>query len=76
MEKQSWGQRIVFALIMGWITTLIISFFLVSINVGFKGLFVTIWLRSWFLAYLFVIPTILFIAPLIQKLTTRIFNKL
>jgi len=47
-------QRIVFAMIMGVITTGIISFTLVSINVGFVDEFVKIWLKSWVMAYMVV----------------------
>jgi hypothetical protein len=67
-------QRIAFALIMGIITTCIISFTLVSINVGFGPLFLKIWLRSWVIAYLVVIPAILILGPQVQKLVERIFK--
>lgn len=65
-------QKIAFALIMGVITTGIISFSLISINLGFQVNFLKIWLRSWILAYLIVIPAILVIGPLVQRLTDRI----
>jgi len=66
-------QRIAFAMIMGIVTTGIISFTLISINVGYSDRFVTIWLRSWGTAYLVVIPAILLIGPLIQQLVERLF---
>ncbi len=62
-------QRLVFALIMGIITTGIISFTLISINLGFTSKFAGIWLRSWAMVYMVVIPAILIIGPLVQKLT-------
>ena len=67
-------QKIAFALIMGIITTGIISFTLISINIGFKENFLMIWLRSWGIAYLVVIPAILIIGPQIQKLVDKLFT--
>lgn len=65
-------KKIVFAFIMGLVTTMIISFAILSINIGFKEGFLELWLRSWFLAYVFVIPTILFISPVVQHFTDRL----
>ncbi|MCW3121867.1 MAG: hypothetical protein JWQ38_1359 [Flavipsychrobacter sp.] len=64
-------HRIAFALIMGIVTTGIISFTLLSINVGFSPRFPVIWLRSWGIAYLVVIPAILLIGPKVQHLVDR-----
>ena len=72
--KSDTGKRIVFALLMGLITTVIISFTIVAINIGFNERFLNIWLRSWLIAYLFVIPTILFVAPAVQKFIDRIYE--
>jgi hypothetical protein len=60
-------RRIAFALIMGVITTGIISFTLIAINVGFGEWFLKVWLKSWAIAYLIVIPVILIISPRLQK---------
>lgn len=60
-------NKIAFSLIMGIIATCIISFALVSINVGFGNYFFKIWIRSWGIAYLISIPVSLFIAPIVQK---------
>ncbi|HZI25580.1 MAG TPA: DUF2798 domain-containing protein [Chryseolinea sp.] len=65
-------QRLVFALLMGVMTTGIISFTLVSINVGFIEAFLEIWTRSWATAYVVVIPAILFIGPRVQAIVNRI----
>ena len=59
-------QRIAFALLMGIITTGIISFTLISINIGFSETFLKIWLRSWGTAYGVVILAILFLGPKVQ----------
>ena len=65
-------QKIVFALLMGVITTGIISFSLITINIGFGDRFLSIWLRSWMAAYLIVIPVILLAGPQVQKLVNKI----
>jgi hypothetical protein len=65
-------HKIAFALLMGIITTGIISFTLVSINIGFTDHFVAIWLRSWMVAYGVVIPAILFVGPKVQLLVMRL----
>lgn len=61
-------QKIAFALLMGVVTTGIISFSLISINLGFTDRFLGIWLKSWAMAYVIVIPAILIIGPQVQKL--------
>ncbi|WP_339864395.1 DUF2798 domain-containing protein [uncultured Algoriphagus sp.] len=61
-------QKIAFALVMGIVTTGIISFVLIGINLGWPHLHLGIWLKSWCIAYLIVIPAILLIGPLIEKL--------
>ena len=43
-------HRIAFAVIMGIITTGIVSFTLIAVNVGFVQKFITVWVRSWALA--------------------------
>ncbi len=66
-------QKIAFALIMGVVTTGIISFTLISINIGFVERFLSIWLRSWATAYVVVIPCILLIGPKVQAFVNTIF---
>ncbi|MDB5257386.1 MAG: hypothetical protein JWM14_2081 [Chitinophagaceae bacterium] len=66
-------QKIAFAMIMGVLTTGIISFTLISVNIGFIPVFFNIWLKSWAIAYLVVIPGILIIGPLVQKLVNKLF---
>jgi hypothetical protein len=70
--KTELKQRIAFALIMGIVTTGIISFTLISINIGYTPLFLKIWLRSWAMAYIVVIPAILIIGPRLQVLVHRL----
>jgi uncharacterized membrane protein len=61
-------NRIAFALLMGVVTTGVISFSLIYLNLGFGALFMKTWIRSWGMAYLIVIPVILGIAPRLQRL--------
>jgi hypothetical protein len=68
-------NKIAFALVMGVITTGIISFTLISINLGFGEHFLRIWLKSWGMAYIVVIPAILIIAPWVQKMVDNFFNR-
>ncbi|TJZ53685.1 DUF2798 domain-containing protein [Sphingobacterium olei] len=68
-------KKFAFALIMGVITTGIISFTVIFVNIGFKPNFLKIWSKSWGLAYLVVIPAILIIGPRIQKLVDWLFDK-
>lgn len=70
--KTELKQKVAFALIMGIVTTGIISFTLISVNVGFIGRFWQIWLRSWAMAYVVVVPAILVIAPRVQGLINRL----
>jgi len=67
-------QKIAFALLMGIVTTGIISFTLISVNLGFTDKFTQIWLRSWAMAYAVAIPAILIIAPQIEKLVAYLFK--
>jgi len=59
-------QRLAFALIMGMITTSIISFVLIAVNLGFGDKFLIAWLRSWSISYVLAVFSMLFIAPKIQ----------
>lgn len=65
-------QRIAFSMVMGLLTTGIISFTLLGINTGFGVSFVANWLRSWATAYVVVIPMILVVGPRLQRLVGSI----
>ena len=66
-------KKILFALIMGIITTGLISCLIILINTGLKGVkFFKVWGKSWFLAYVIAVPCILIIAPQIDKLVDKI----
>ena len=64
-------RKILFALLMGCVTTGIISFTLITINIGFGAKFLSIWLKSWGIAYMVCIPIILIVGAQIQRLVER-----
>lgn len=68
-------HRIAFALIMGLITTAIISFVLIAINIGFTERFLIIWFRSWSVSYVLAVSLMLLIAPRIQLLVNYLLEK-
>ena len=68
-------QKIVFALLMGIITTGIVSFTLIGVNRGFAPGFVPAWLKSWAIAYVVVIPVILILSPGVQRVANRLCQK-
>lgn len=65
-------RRIAFALLMGIVTTGIISFVLLALNLGFSENFALTWLRSWGIAYVVVVPAILLIGPRLQAQVDRL----
>jgi hypothetical protein len=67
-------KKIAFAMIMGIITTGIISFSLIAINLGFAPHFAEVLLKSWAIAYCIAIPAILVIAPRVEALVEVLFK--
>ena len=59
-------KRIAFSLIMGVITTGVITFTLIAVNFGFNSQFLYVWIKSWLIAYIVVIPIILIVSPFLQ----------
>lgn len=60
-------RKVAFALLMGVVTTGIISFAILVLNVGLSEGFVAKWLRSWGVGYLIVVPVILLMGPRLQS---------
>jgi hypothetical protein len=65
-------RKIAFALSMGIVTTGIISFVLLALNVGFSERFALLWLQSWGIAYAVVVPAILLTGPVLQAQIDRL----
>ncbi|PVE21532.1 DUF2798 domain-containing protein [Microvirga sp. KLBC 81] len=71
MDRQL-KRKIAFALLMGVVTTGIISFVLLALNLGFSETFALAWLRSWGIGYVIVVPAILLIGPPLQAQIDRL----
>ncbi|VWX51156.1 DUF2798 domain-containing protein [Novosphingobium sp. 9U] len=67
-------RKIAFALLMGVITTGLISFAVLALNLGFSDRFLSAWLRSWGFAYVIAIPAILLLAPPLQAKIDQLIN--
>jgi hypothetical protein len=67
-------RKVLFALLMGVVTTGIISFALLALNLGFVDGFALVWLRSWAIGYVLVIPAILLIGPRLQAQVDRLID--
>ena len=67
--------KLTFALIMGMITTAIISFVLIAINLGFNERFLLAWVRSWSVSYVLAVSAMLLIAPRVQLLVNYLLKK-
>jgi hypothetical protein len=65
-------RKMMFTLSMGIVTTGIITFTLLAMNLGFLDGFILKWLRSWFIAYLIFVPVLLFLGPRLQAQIDRI----
>jgi hypothetical protein len=66
-------KKVAFALLMGIITTGIISFSLIIVNTNFSGkTLLFAWLKSWGIAYAIVIPCILIISPVVEKIVNKL----
>ncbi len=68
-------KKVAFALIMSALTTGLVTFTVVAVNVGFISGFIRIWLKSWPIAYLVAVPAILIIAPRIEKLVSYLIKE-
>lgn len=62
-------------MLMGIITTGIISFILIGVNRGFDTGFALTWMKSWAIAYSIIIPIILIVSPIIQRVTVYLCRK-
>jgi len=65
-------RKIAFSLSMGVVTTGIIAFVLLALNLGFSNEFALAWARSWVIGYMIVIPAILLLGPRLQAQIDRL----
>ena len=75
MQSNIMKQKILFAVVMGSITTALVSFTVVAVNLGFDKAFVALWLRSWLISYLVAVPSIILIGPRVQSFLTHLANR-
>lgn len=67
--------RVAFAMTMALITSSVVSFIIIAINVGFGPNFPVVFLKSFAIAYAVVVPFILIVGPRVQALVDRITEK-
>lgn len=67
-------RRTAFALAMGIVTTGLVSFVIIALNLGFSDMFALAWLRSWGVGYAIAIPAILLIGPRLQAQVDRLIS--
>lgn len=73
--KNSVRHKIVFAFLMGIVTTGLVSFTVILANLGFTETFWQIWLKSWSMAYLVVVPVILIVSPVMERFVGFLFKE-
>ena len=73
--RNSVKQKIVFAFLMGIFTTGLVSFTVVLANLGFTETFWQIWLKSWSIAFLVLVPVILIVSPVMERFVSFLFKK-
>lgn len=73
--RNSVKRKIVFAFLTGIVTTGMVSFTVVLINLGLTESFWRIWLKSWSLAFLVVVPVILIVSPVIGQFVDFLFRE-
>ena len=61
-------EHIIFTSLMGLGISFFISFVLVSINIGFTGMFMATWLRMWSEAFICAVPCAYFFPKGIRKI--------
>ncbi len=62
-------------MLMGLITIGIISIIHIGINRGFTHGFVWMWIKSWGISYVAVIPVILLVSPVVKRMTDYLFRE-
>jgi len=73
--KNNVKEKLAFAFLMGIVTTGLVSLTVILVNLGFTEAFWRIWLKSWSVAYLVIVPLILIVSPLIQRFVGYLFNE-
>lgn len=67
LPQRTFTNRVVFALIMSAITTSMVVLVAVIAQVGMSKQLFDLWLRTFVVDYLIVVPTVLLFAPMLQR---------
>ena len=55
------------AVVSAFVVTSYVTFTLVAVNVGLKNDFLFRWFQSWLIAFILVVPSLIFVGPFIKK---------
>lgn len=73
--KNRLKHKITFAFLMGIITTGLVSFTVILANLGFTETFWQVWIKSWSMAFLVVVPVILIVSPFVERFVGFLFKE-
>lgn len=65
-------QPLVFAFFMALIMSFLMSGVISVINLGVPDNFLTIWFHAWWSAFVIAFPIVLFVAPMVRKITAKL----
>jgi Protein of unknown function (DUF2798) len=65
-------QKIVFAFFMALFMSGIMSLVITIFNIGLVSNIVVVWLKAWGFAFIVAFPTITVVAPIVNKLVSRV----
>lgn len=68
-------QKLVFAFVMALMMSCIMSFVISVFNMGFHANIVHIWLKAWGFAFVVAFPTIILVAPVVQRVVNTLLEK-
>jgi uncharacterized membrane protein len=72
--RNGFKRRIVSAFLTGIITSGMVSFTVVLINLGLTKTFLQVWIKSWFTALLIAFPVVLLVASPIRRFVDTLFK--
>ena len=70
------NKHLLFSVLMAFFAGSTVVFVSVAVSNGFNNLFFQKWVKGISVSFLVLVPFIFFIAPLVQKLSEKIYNTL
>jgi len=64
--------HLVFSLLMGAMMFFVMTFLVTAVNIGFSAHFLSSWMKSYAVAYVFGVPVIFVFAPVARRLAARL----